>query len=292
MEDFKFVKIPNPAHKWAGYDAWVIYDPKRMARPELKGGKKSICPFCPGNERFEDEVFRIGGENNDSNWKVRVVRNKYPFTPIHEVVIHTPSHTKRLDDFSLQEVRFVIETYVNRFNVYRKKGKVCIFCNSGKEAGESISHSHSQVSIVPSDIDIVVPKIEQNPLHREEYFEIKQFNLVCPSYSQWSGEVWAVPKERGRLFGDIRPDEIEELSYILKRIIKIYGVKYGSKFAYNYYIYPYNDWYLRLMPRIIVPGGFEIATGIFVNIQDPKETMSFIKKHFYEDDRKKIRRGI
>ena len=49
---------------------------------------------------------------------------------------------------------------------------------------------------------------------------------------------------------------------------------------FNFYIYPQQDWYLRLIPRLKTLGGLEIGTGIFVNTQDPNETISFIKEHF------------
>jgi len=45
----------------------------------------------------------------------------------------------------------------------------------------------------------------------------------------------------------------------------------GADFPFNFYIYPGGDWYLRLIPRVKTPGGFEIGTGILVNTTDPKQ---------------------
>lgn len=91
MSDFEFLKIPN-------FPLWTIQAPKRAKRPYSKGRK---CPFCPGNEGEDNEIYRIGGEKNDSKWLVRVIENKYPFAPIHEVVVLTPQHTKHLSDASV-----------------------------------------------------------------------------------------------------------------------------------------------------------------------------------------------
>ena len=40
-------------------------------------------------------------------------------------------------------------------------------------------------------------------------------------------------------------------------------------FSYNFYIYPKENWYLRIIPRFIYRAGFELGTGLSVNIVDP-----------------------
>jgi hypothetical protein len=42
-------------------------------------------------------------------------------------------------------------------------------------------------------------------------------------------------------------------------------------FSYNFYIYPKENWYIRLIPRFIHRAGFELGTGLSVNIVDPKD---------------------
>lgn len=288
--EFSFLNIPN-------LENWVILAPKRAKRPDVK--VKKVCPFCPGHEKKDPDVYRIGGEGNDDKWSVRVVKNKFPFAPIHEVVVHTPEHKEHLSDLPLDQVRLVIEAWVQRFNTHLSQGTVCIFANSGHDAGESIHHSHSQIAVTPKEVPIIVPRLEENLFYEGEFLKVKDFTLVCPPYSQWPDEAWVVPGERGKIFGEISYEEIENLAFILRRIVKIFGVRHGHEFPYNFYIYPFRDWYLRIMPRAKIAGGFEMATGIFVNTQDPKDSMKFIKNHFYEEDEEKLlknkaeyRRGV
>lgn len=283
MPDFKFAHIPS-------LENWIILAPRRAKRPDIHQKKpEHVCPFCPGNEKKEPDVFRIGGEPGDRNWSVRSINNKYPFAPIHEVIVHTPQHLHSISALSVEQVKLVIEAFVNRFNVHIKKGTVCIFSNSGHDAGESINHSHSQLAVVPHEVPIVVPSLEEFLDYKGESLKVKDFLLVCPPYAQWPDEVWVVPSERGKLFGEITYEEMENLAYVLRRLVFIFEARHGQDFPYNFYIYPRRDWYLRIMPRAKIPGGFEIATGIFVNTQDPRETMEFIKNHFFEEEEGKIK---
>jgi UDPglucose--hexose-1-phosphate uridylyltransferase len=280
--DFKFVNIPSLQN-------WIISAPKREKRPYVQKSKTPFCPFCRGNEKRDPDVFRIGGDDHDDKWTVRVIKNKFPFAPIHEVIVHTPDHKQSISEISVEHVKLVIEAFVNRFNTHLKEGTVCIFSNSGHDAGESIRHSHSQLAVVPKEVPIVVPTLEEFLDYREEHLVVKDLNIVSPPYSQWPDEVWIVPAERGKLFGEITYEEMENLAYVLRRLVYIFEARHGEDFPYNFYIYPHRDWYLRIMPRAKIAGGFEIATGIFVNTQDPRDTMEFIKAHFFEEDREKFK---
>lgn len=283
MSDFKFITIPNSAMS-------VILAPKRAKRPSIKKSKVLSCPFCPGREEKEPEVYRIGGEYPDDKWQVRVIPNKFPFAPIHEVVIHAPLHHTHISDLQLDHVRLILETYVSRYNTHKERGTVCIFRNAGHDAGESVGHAHSQIAVVPKNVPTHIFQLEKDLSYYGQHFSVGDFSFVCPPYSQWPDEVWIVPNDRGKTFGEITFHELENLSYALRQLIKILNIRHGHEFPNNYYIYPYRDWYLRLTPRAKILGGFEIATGIFVNTQDPRETMNFIKKHFYTQDESVIKR--
>ncbi len=43
----------------------------------------------------------------------------------------------------------------------------------------------------------------------------------------------------------------------------------GTKNEYNFYIDHGDDWYLRFIPRLMHRAGFELGTGMSVNIVDP-----------------------
>lgn len=300
MADFSFLQDPI-SHKW------ISLSPRRVKRPNASEVAEKetvkVCPFCPGREEEEPSVFVIlnsfqdpkqaGDEmpkqvrhDNEGDWQVRVITNKFPFAPHHEVIIHTPEHEKRLGDLPVKHLEYIFQTFRQRYNTHKESGHVYIFNNSGGQAGESIDHSHSQLVVVPPEV-----ALETLEWHISNDFMVDagKFFIGCPDVSQWPDEVWFIPKVTGNTFGDISDEEIASLSDALMHVITMYDHRYGHDFPFNFYIRPGVDWYLRLIPRVKTLGGFEVGTGVFVNTQDPKETIAFIKEHYENPDFEKIK---
>ncbi len=269
MSDFKILKS-----QIGGY---VILAPQRANRPDESESFMSVCPFCIGNESKDKEIFRIGGNIGDTDWLIRVLNNKFPFAPIHEVIIHSPDHHKSFDELPLQQVQIIFEAFRLRYNENISKGTVFIFSNHGEHAGESLPHPHSQLVVLGNDISFIIPP----PIQPDgETFDTDFFTIYSPLTSQWPDEVWVKPKSLNMTFGQINNDELVNLSYIMQRLIQIFSYKHGHEFPYNFYIYPGENWYLRFIPREKKLGGLEIVSNVFINTGDPIETIGFIKDNF------------
>lgn len=287
MADFTFLQ--NAVSK-----KWVIQSAKRAARPDVAKGAEPICPFCLGREKDEPEVYRIGGtvpesdlsasnpSGSDAGWLVRVIPNKFPFAPIHEIVIHSPDHHKNFSELPLSQVELIFEAYRQRFRTHKEKGQVIIFHNHGEVGGESLPHPHTQIAVVPNEVVLEIPRLEE--IDSEEVagkaVDTSYFGLFCPKTSQWSDEVWVVPKMRGRIFSEVEDEELKDLAFVVQKLVTIMTTVYGHEFPFNFYIYPAGDWYLRFIPRMKTIGGFELSTGIFVNTKDPQETIALLKEKF------------
>lgn len=275
MAEFQFLQ--NSLSK-----KWVVLSPRRAKRPDVAAGPEPVCPFCLGREKEEPEVYRIGGTPGQSDWQVRVIPNKFPFAPIHEVVIHSPDHHKNFSELPLSQVELIIQAYRQRFQTHKEQGQVIIFNNHGEAGGESLPHPHTQIAVVPFDVEIDIPRLEEGGLGHEEEkaYDMSFFMLYCPKSSQWADEVWVVPKRRGRSFSEIDDDELKDIAYIIQELVEIMTEVHGHEFPFNFYIYPAGDWYLRFIPRVKTIGGFELSTGIFVNTKDPMETIALLRKKF------------
>lgn len=268
MADFKFLQIP-------GSSKWVISAPKRGRRPDQAKEKEPECPF-EGN--IEDKVFNLN--------EVTVKNNKYPFAPIHEVIIHSSDHHKNFDELPLSMAEDIFKVYQLRFATHKGQGQVYIFHNQGKNAGESLPHPHTQLVVIPKEIELEIPPLR---LTDEEIKELPNFYIFAPKGSEWPDEVWIAPKREGRSFGEATQEETKELAFIVSRLIQIFDIRHGHEFPFNFYIYPKDSWYLRIIPRLKILGGFEVGTNVFVNTQSPLETFSFIKENFDKPDFEKIK---
>lgn len=270
---------------------WIIISPTRTERPDQfekeAPPEAKVCVFCEGNESLTpSEVLRIGeGEKNTQGWTIRVVPNKFPITDLHEVIIHSPDHTKSIEDFELPHVEAIVRIYKERFLAHSSDGQVMIFCNFGEHAGASLSHPHSQVVVIPKQINI--DALSREPI-ANVVMETSYFVSYCPDFSQWPYEVWIVPKQDGIVFGDIRDEEVKDLAMVLQKVLKrlhavyntpsVKAVRKDWPFAYNFYIHHEKDWFLRIVPRLVHRAGFELGTGLNVNIVDPMVACREIKE--------------
>lgn len=270
---------------------WVVIAPGRKARPgesaQPATPQKQICPFCVGSEHMTPpEVYRIGtGEKDGPGWEVRVVPNKFPITDVHEVIIHSPSDTDDVEKLPTQHVTKILQAYRDRYRAHTSDGQVLIFCNHGFHAGASLAHPHSQLVVIPKQInlDTLAREAVSNSIDENAYFR-----TYCPDFSQWPYETWITPKVEGTNFGDVNDTELPDLAGVLKRALTRIKALFdqgvvkpatpGDPFVYNYYIYHGTNWYLRITPRFIHRAGFELGTGLSVNIVDPTEAAERLKK--------------
>ncbi len=253
---------------------WVIVAPRRATRPELTPDEKAICPFCPGNEaRDFRELYRVGeGSGKKTGWEVRVIPNKFPFAPIHEIVIHSPKHDENFFSFSKSQINKIFKVYRERFNLHKQAGQVFIFHNFGVKGGESIPHSHTQIAVLPKNL---ILNIETLPAVENSFRESKHFVFFCPCDSRWPNEVWVAPQKGNKLFGEVSNDEIDDLAKQFPLVLRKLRKVFGKEICFNFYIYPLFGWYLRIIPREKNLGGFEVGTNIFINTVD---SAAFAKK--------------
>ena len=227
-------------------DDYVIIATERSKRPhdfihkKEKKSPKSKCPFCPENENMVPKPIVDEIKDDKGKWMIRVIKNKFPAVKPkgnpeiqthnkyytfadaygqHEVVIETPVHGKELEDLPLEHIEKVIEMYIKRLKEISKDKQIkyaALFKNRGKDAGASISHSHSQIiayNLFPTKIQRkldAVKKYDKCPyceiIESEKNsdrrcYENKDFVAFTPYASSFPFELWYLPK---RHFASIR----------------------------------------------------------------------------------------
>jgi len=331
-------------------DSWVIIAPERERRPHdypvhiyPTKSDPSKCPFEPGKEYLAPhEIFALrepGTAPDTPGWRVRVVPNKYPALRIenppvrirkgiydliggfgaHEVVIDTPDHFKHLHNFSTEEMKDLLFVYRERMrSLYGdlRIRYVLVFKNYGREAGASLTHSHSQIIATPSiprNVDTVV--FQSRKFFREHgrcylcdevdyelnetvriVYENEKFVAYCPFASTVPFQIRIVPKEHQSDFSKLSDGEL----YILGDLMRVVFKKLHKTLVnppYNMFIHTrpperfcpeepdyfvgmdnFFHWRIEIFPRITVWAGFEIGGGWYINPTSPETSAKFLRE--------------
>ena len=269
----------------------VLIVPGRAGRPGALGRTTRVadaatCPFCEGHESLTPpEVDALGRRSeapDTPGWTVRVVPNKYPAFPGHEVVVHGPAHVLSIAEVDPQVWETVLEAWGRRRAFHETAGSaaVLLVINEGPAAGASLDHSHSQV--VPfAEVPPVVAG-EQKAFATGEPCPLcvpaanaiaEHDGLVtfAPPWSRVPYETWIAPREhepRSPLDGAVARalrDAVTRLRELL-----------GAELAWNAILHerPAGSgesfhWHIELLPRLTVQASIEIGAGIWVNVVDP-----------------------
>ncbi len=255
------------------------------------------CPFCPGNEALTpSELFAI---RDGKSWIVRVIPNKFSAIPnMHDVVVDSPFHTDDLD--AIEHFDKVLETYKERMIHYYNSDSVryvSVFRNRGKTAGASIPHPHSQVLALPfypkryirekekyerENKNIMEELIKKELDLQERVLSVSRHFCVLMAYAPSTPyEVWIVPKEKISSF--IYEENFSELAGLLKETVSLLKAYLGESLPYNLTLQSAPPWdrdyhyYIRIMPRISVFGGFELETENIIVSVAPEEAAAELR---------------
>jgi UDPglucose--hexose-1-phosphate uridylyltransferase len=263
----------------------VLFAPERAARPHAfaSGANEGECPFCPGREHdTPPELVRLGDP-----WQARLFPNKYPPAPGSEVVVESPLHDATFAD--LDHAADVVRIYLDRYRHHRGGGApyVAIFKNEGARAGSSIAHLHSQ--IVP--VAVVPPRIEREiegfaravrcplcpPLNGHLIEENEHFSWIAPYGSAFPYQQWLVPKKHVQEAFDFNA---VALAPLLRRATRAM-LRVADAYNWAFVTFPGHrsaHAYIDLFPRMTSIAGFELGTGMFVEIIDPAATAQAFRR--------------
>ncbi|HYL62917.1 MAG TPA: DUF4931 domain-containing protein [Candidatus Methylomirabilis sp.] len=236
--------------------SWII-----LGHREVGGESIQDCPFEPEPMARATAIMSWPAEGP---WQVRVIPHPDPLyrvegdpgrvaegmydkmAPVgaHEVVVATPSHDKRLSQFSDEEIDHVLSVWCARIADLKKDARfkyVSVFKNQGVLAGEEWPHAHAEVTAT-----IFVPRRIKYELHAaHEWFKDKErcifcdvvrqeekqgkrivdvqgdYYALCPYASRVPYEVWLLHRKHNHLFEQPRAgSNRRQLAALLGRVLR------------------------------------------------------------------------
>lgn len=241
--------------------------------------------------------------------KIRGVERWLNGVGIHEVIAETPLHNLCIALLPVEDVRLILEVYRRRFQDVSRDPRielVIIFKNHGEAAGTSLEHPHSQLigtPVVPTQIrnrleeamryfddtgDCVYCKMIKEEIDAKERVILEtEYFIAFVLYAALSPfHTWILPKRHSPSFVEINDREIEDMAQILKNVLArfYYGLD-NPDFNYVIRCAPtggganeYFHWYLSIVPRLTKTAGFELGSGMFINISKPEENAKFLRE--------------
>lgn len=228
---------------------------------------------------------------------------------IAEVIIESPLHNQTLATLDDRGVLDVVTAYKERYLAAARAGQISLitlFRNHGARAGTSLEHPHSQLIATP-----IIPPHVRNPIDQAERYydsrarciycdmiaeeirrgvrivaETKSFLAYTPYASRTPFEVRITPKAHAASFGDIDGPALADFAGLLKDVLaRIYRGLANPD--YNFIIRSaavgdenakYVHWYMVIIPKLTLPAGFEIGTGIYINVSNPEQCAEFLRR--------------
>lgn len=227
---------------------------------------------------------------------------------VHEVIITNPSHGEDIPELPVDDVDLMVRAWIERMEAHANNPilkYLLLINNHGKEAGASLEHPHSQLFGIPVLPPVVEEELTGIKRYREEHgrcaycevivaetaareriiFENERFLAYAPFASRTPFEAQIIPKWHTERFEDLSPDDRRGFSVALRSLLS--SLKQGlNDPPFNFFIHtaPIHDgqvadyhWHLELLPKLAIAAGFELGSGIMINVTTPEAAAEFLR---------------
>lgn len=220
----------------------------------------------------------------------------------HEVIVHSPRHVTSLAELSEVELGAALGGWRTRMRAHMEAGAAyCqLIVNEGPGAGASLEHSHAQLYALGFVPALVARERERFTAHfqrtqgggllsdvateevrrRERLVAIDDDSmLICPWASRGPFELRLIPRRAAAAF----EADGEAGAAMLARAYVALSERFGATPELNLWVRTAPrgaeqfHWHIDISPRLALKAGFELSTGIDVNIWPPEKAAAELR---------------
>lgn len=303
----------------------------RIIGTAIYGKKIRQLNLTVSNRCPQTEDYSVIGDP----WDLRVVPNKYRAASIegknvyavnqkisrtildmhgaHEVVIENTDHNQEISQYDVSKIVNLLTAIVARTqDLYcdRKIKHIQVFKNSGRLAGASLEHPHTQLiglTAIPKKLQRRVGRlreyyedeghsvfetlIERNIEENRLVDSSQHFVCLCPYESRFPFEMWILPRANvSRLCKS--QENFWELAQLIQASFWRLRTLLGYLPPYNFVLdeVPFSlpgifeeadefyRWRWRLFPRLTYIAGFELGSGMYINPLPPENAAKYLRE--------------
>jgi len=318
---------------------WIIISKERSRRPtdfvvETSQSKGGFCPLCPGNENTTPHEVLVYGRHSNApsnapGWVLRVVPNKFPALVIegdldkegsglydrmngigaHEVIVETPNHDESFTSLPPDRMAMVFRAYRDRLTDLGRDPRfqyVMVFKNSGRAAGASLEHSHSQLVALPILPRMIVSELDGSlsyfkykerciycDIIRQEIKEDSrvvcqndEFITIVPFAPRSPLEMWILPKRHCSSYLAMAEPSYDALARIFSESMRRLDACIPNV-PYNFVLHgaplrsqpiEHFHWHFEIRPKLTTIAGFEWGSGFYINPLPPEEAATYLRE--------------
>ncbi len=223
-----------------------------------------------------------------------------PATGAHEVIVNSPRHVTALAELEEAEFEAAVATWRERMRAHEDASYVQLIVNEGGGAGASLEHTHAQLyalPFVPAAVarereragaysertagagllsDVLVEEVRR----RERLIAIDdEAALICPWASRSPFELRVVPRRESPRF-----EQDEAGTAMLRTAMRLLAERFGGPPELNLWVRtaprraePFH-WHVDLAPRLTIKAGFELGTGVDINVYPPERAAADLRE--------------
>jgi UDPglucose--hexose-1-phosphate uridylyltransferase len=223
-----------------------------------------------------------------------------PAAGAQEVIVHTPRHVVSLAALEREELEGAVEAWRVRMRSHADAACVQLIVNEGPGAGASREHTHAQLyalPFVPAAIarerervasygertggsGLLTDVLAEEVRRRERLVAIDdEAALICPWASRSPFELRIVPRRETARF-----EQDESGAAMLGAAVRALAARFGESPEMNLWVRSAPQgaeqfhWHIDLAPRLTVHAGFEMATGVDINIYPPERAAADLRE--------------
>jgi UDPglucose--hexose-1-phosphate uridylyltransferase len=223
-----------------------------------------------------------------------------PALGAHEVVIHSPRHVTAMAELDDRELDAAVATWRERMRAHREASYQQLIVNEGGGAGASLEHSHAQLyslPFVPAEVarereragayaertagagllsDVLVEEVRRG----ERLVAIDdEAALICPWASRSPFELRVVPRRQEASF-----EEDTTGAAMIGTAMRVLAERFGGPPELNLWVRTAPrgaeqfHWHVDIAPRLTIKAGFELSTGIDINVYPPERAAADLRE--------------
>lgn len=220
-----------------------------------------------------------------------------PAVGVHEVIAHSPEHVSSFSDLDPEQAVLAVDGWKIRSAALQDAGYAYthVMVNEGQAAGASLEHSHAQLyglGFVPTVVArererfnahntrtmgscLMCDLLQEEVRRRERVIAVDdEAVLLAPFASRMPYELQVVPRVHEASFARAGATGARLLHQGLNRLRRTLGappplnmwVRTAPRDATSFH------WHIDVVPRLTQLAGFELGTGVNVNIVPPERT--------------------